>query len=110
MGMLAFPPDTHISPYKVTCRHGAAHTLSLGPPCLACLFPVCSHFAAKRMGQKDSLWAWKAEHLSQASPGASRTLAVSGRPALHLGILAQVCLGPSLAGHSWPCGVVSCEA
>lgn len=84
MGMLAFPPDTHISPYKVTRGHeGRSHTLLL------------------RVGVRRTLRGG----LRQGLPDSG---GLQG-PALRAGVSAQARSGPSLGRHVRPGGVSPVE-
>lgn len=56
MGMLAFPPDTHISPYKVTCAQGPRGCEGPGHQPRAGLFPLRPCFAVGRQGQRSCQW------------------------------------------------------
>lgn len=69
MGMLAFPPDTHISPYKVTCARGPRGLRGSGPSSLAQSrsparpsrpFSIASPFCFRELGSEELSVVWPA--------------------------------------------------
>lgn len=60
MGMLAFPPDTHVSPYKVTGALGAALAQSRAPARPSRPRPAASLFCCRELGSEALSVVWPA--------------------------------------------------